>query len=76
MTAWPRPDFLVGEPSGASPNFVGESIRFRLPHGKMTGAVPTSPGPGSHRSYAPPTFAVYKENRDPALEAVLAEPKR
>jgi hypothetical protein len=30
----------------------------------------------SPQLYAPPTFAAYKENRDPALEAVLAEAKR
>ena len=58
-----------------------ESIRFSLPFSKMTGTVsdlywvrsrPMDYRPWiSPQLYAPPTFAMYKENRDPAVEAVL-----
>lgn len=73
---------FVGEPSGASPNFIGESVRFNLPYSKMTGTISdlhwVRSWPMDYRTwiaprlYAPPSFAFYKENRDPALEAILA----
>jgi tetratricopeptide (TPR) repeat protein len=73
---------FAGEPTGSSPNFVGESIQFELPYSKLKGTISDlywqSAWPMDHRTwiaprlYAPPTFAAYAENRDPALEAVLA----
>ena len=76
---------FAGEPSGSSPNFIGESIPFALPYSKMTGTVSdlywVRSWPMDYRPwiapqlYAPPTFALFKENRDPALEAILAYPK-
>ncbi|MEP7273485.1 MAG: tetratricopeptide repeat protein [Acidobacteriota bacterium] len=72
---------FVGEPTGSSPNFIGESIRVELPYSKMTGTVSDlywqTSWPMDHRPwippllYAPPTFASYRQNRDPALEAIL-----
>jgi tetratricopeptide (TPR) repeat protein len=73
---------FVGEPSGASPNFIGESVRISLPYSKMTGTISdlhwVRSWPMDYRTwvaphlYAPPTFAAYRANRDPALEAILA----
>jgi hypothetical protein len=73
---------FVGEPTGASPNFIGESIPITLPYSKMTGSISDlywqRSWPMDYRPwiapllYAPPTFAFYKANRDPALEAILA----
>lgn len=73
---------FVGEPTGASPNFVGESIPVELPHSKIRGTISDlywqSAWAMDYRTwiaphlYAPPTFAAYAENRDPALEAILA----
>lgn len=72
---------FVGEPTGSSPNFVGESIYVELPYSKLQLNVSDlfwqSSWPTDHRTwiapllYLPPTFAAYRENRDPALEAVL-----
>jgi hypothetical protein len=75
MAAWPRPGFFVGEPSGTSPNFIGESIHLSLPYWVRSWPMDYRPWI-SPQLYAPPTFAVYKENRDPAFEAVLGEAKR
>lgn len=73
---------FVGEPTGASPNFVGESIPLELPYSKITGTISDlywqSAWAMDYRTwiaprlYAPPTFAAYAANRDPALEAILA----
>ena len=73
---------FVGEPTGASPNFVGESVHFRLPYSRVMANVSDlfwqTSLPMDYRTwiaprlYAPPTFAAYRENRDPALEAALA----
>ena len=73
---------FVGEPTGASPNFVGENINIELPYSKVGTNVSDlywqSTWPMDHRTwiapllYLPPTFAAYQENRDPALEAILA----
>lgn len=72
----------VGEPSGSSPNFVGESIRFSLPYSKMTGTISDlywqRSWPMDERQWiapdlpAPPTFAMLKQNLDPAMEAIRA----
>jgi hypothetical protein len=73
---------FVGEPTGASPNFVGEDIPFQLPYSKLWANVSDlywqSSWPMDYRTwiaphiYTPPTFAAYRENRDPAMEAILA----
>ena len=73
---------FVGEPTGSSPNFIGESVRSTLPYGKMTLSVSDlywqRSWPMDHRNWiapelpAEPTFAVFKENRDPAMEAIAA----
>jgi len=73
---------FVGEPTGSSPNFVGEETPFALPYSKIIANVSDlyweSSWPQDHRKwiapqiYVPPTFAAYRSNRDPALEAIIA----
>lgn len=73
---------FVGEPTGSSPNFVGEETPFTLPYSKIVVNVSDlywqSSWPQDYRTwiapqvYAPPVFAAYRENRDPAMEAILA----
>lgn len=73
---------FVGEPTGSSPNFVGEETPFTLPYSKIVANVSDlyweSSWPQDHRKwiapqiYLPPTFAAYRTNRDPALEAALS----
>jgi Tetratricopeptide repeat len=73
---------FVGEPTGSSPNFVGEETPFTLPYTKIVANVSDlyweSSWPQDHRKwiapqiYLPPTFAAYRANRDPAMEAILA----
>ena len=75
---------FVGEPTGSSPNFVGESVKIMLPYSKMEGSISDlywqSSRPMDYRTwiapdlYAPPTFELYKQNRDPAMEAILTYP--
>lgn len=77
---------FVGEPTGSSPCFIGESIRFSLPYSKMEGTISDllwqRSWPMDYRTwiapqlYAPPTFALYRANRDPALEAILSYGKK
>jgi hypothetical protein len=72
---------FVGEPTGSSPNFVGEETPFTLPYSKITVNVSDlywqSSWPQDYRTwiapqiYAPPTFAAYHANRDPAMEAIM-----
>ncbi len=73
---------FVGEPTGSRPNFVGEETPFILPYSKVLVNVSDlywqSSWPFDYRTwiapqiYTPPTFAAYRANRDPAMEAVLA----
>lgn len=73
---------VVGEPSGSSLQFIGETNPFDLPYSGMPCNISNlywqGMTPLDRRSwiaphlYAPPTFAAYKENRDPAMEAILA----
>lgn len=73
---------VVGEPTGSSLQFIGETNPFDLPYSGMGCNISNlywqGMTPLDRRSwiapqlYAPPTFAAYKENRDPALEAILA----
>jgi tetratricopeptide (TPR) repeat protein len=75
---------FVGEPTGSSPNFVGEDDPFTLPYSKVTVNVSDlawqSGYPQDRRTwiaptlYIPPTFAAYRDKRDPALEAILSLP--
>lgn len=72
---------FVGEPTGSSPNFVGESVTVQLPWSKLVGSISDLYWQNSTAMdsrpwiapeiYAPPTFAALRANRDPALEAIL-----
>lgn len=72
---------FVGEPTGSSPNFIGEDNPFELPYSKLMANVSDlywqSSLPADHRPwiapllYTPPTFETYRTNRDLALEAIL-----
>ncbi|MEW6207852.1 MAG: hypothetical protein AB1631_05755 [Acidobacteriota bacterium] len=72
---------FAGEPTGSSPNFVGESIPVRLPYSKMAGSISDLYWQNSvamdyrvwiaPQIYAPPTFEIFKANRDPAMEAIM-----
>jgi len=73
---------FVGEPTGSSPNFVGESIAINLPYSKMSGTISDLYWQNSvamdyrvwiaPQLYAPPSFELYRANRDPAMEAIMA----
>lgn len=73
---------FVGEPTGSSPSFIGETRHFTLPYSGVVMNVSdlhwVGTWPDDHRIwipptlYAPPTFAAFRENRDPALEAILS----
>ncbi|WP_300553360.1 hypothetical protein [Maricaulis sp.] len=74
---------LVGEPSGSSPNFVGETNMIMLPNTGMFVSASSRMhlGQQSHMRDiwwapdlpAPPNWADYVAGRDPALEAIRAE---
>jgi hypothetical protein len=76
----------VGEPTGVSPNFVGESVTFELPFSGVTVTVSDlywqSSWPMDYRTWiapdipAPPTFDSFRRNVDPAMEAILAYRER
>jgi hypothetical protein len=63
-------------------SIVGETAEFELPYSKARANVSALLGvgtwPGDYRTwiaptlYTPPTFAAYRANRDPAMEAILA----
>ncbi|HNC44260.1 MAG TPA: hypothetical protein PLU80_08840, partial [Acidobacteriota bacterium] len=71
---------FVGEPTGSSPNFIGEEIPFELPYSKLMANVSDlywqSSWPFDYRTwiapvlYTPPSFELYRTHRDPALEAI------
>lgn len=71
---------FVGEPTGSSPNFVGEEDFITLPYSKLSMNVSDwfwqSSWPWDKRTwiaptiYAPPTFKNYSNNQDDALEAL------
>lgn len=73
---------FVGEPTGSRPVFVGETIPFTLPYSKIRANISDlywqTGWPMDRRSaiaptiYAPPTFAAFSGNRDPALAAILS----
>jgi tetratricopeptide (TPR) repeat protein len=72
---------FVGEPTGSSPNFVGEERPFTLPYSKLVINVSDlyweSAFPFDKRTwiapqiYLPPTFEDYRMNRDAAIEAII-----
>ncbi len=72
---------FVGEPTGSSPNFVGETVYLTPPYSKLKVSISDlywqTSWPSDHRRwlapsiYVPPTFTAYRENRDQALEAAL-----
>jgi hypothetical protein len=72
---------FIGEPTGSSPNFVGEEAPITLPYSKLTINVSDlyweSSWPTDARKwiaplvYVPPTFAAYRTNQDPVLDAIL-----
>jgi len=72
---------FVGEPTGSSPNFVGETVPFRLPYSGLRANVSDlywqTSWPFDRRTaiapdiYTPPTFAAFAAHRDPAMEAIL-----
>ncbi len=74
---------FVGEPTGSSPNFVGETVPLKLPYSKMLASISDlywqNAVAEDNRTwlapqiYTPPTFAAYVANRDPALEAILKQ---
>ena len=73
---------FVGEPTGSSPNFVGEVAAFELPYSKFMVNVsdlywqtswPMDLRPWiAPEIYTPPTFEDYQAGRDPAMEAIAA----
>ncbi len=73
---------FIGEPTGSSPNFVGEEDPFVLPYSKLQMNVSDlyweSAFPSDRRTwiapqiFIPPTFAAYSHNRDPVMDAILA----
>ena len=75
---------FVGEPTGSSPNFIGEENMVVLPYSKLVANVShlywQSSWPQDQRVwlapeiYTPPTWADFRAGRDAALEAVLSYP--
>jgi hypothetical protein len=73
---------MVGEPTGSSPNFIGETVMVTLPYSRMAASISDLYWENSvamdyrtwiaPRIYTPPTFAAYRAGRDPAMEAILA----
>lgn len=72
---------FAGEPTGSSPNFVGEEKPLILPYSKTIINVSNfywqSSWPFDKRTwiapllYTPPSFEYFKANRDPAMEAII-----
>ena len=72
----------AGEPTGGSPNFIGDEVFFTLPYSKLGANVSDIYWQESWATdyrtwiaptlFAPPTFAAFKAKRDPAMEAILA----
>jgi hypothetical protein len=78
------PALLVGEPTAAPANHYGETQRFVLPHSGITILYSTlywqSGDPRDARAAIEPSiktplhFSDYRNNHDPAVEAILARP--
>ncbi len=77
-----REPIFVGEPTGSSPNFVGETNFVRLPCSGVRVSLSNKRWQGTYAEdtrtwiapdlYAPPTAAAFLAGRDPALEAIRA----
>lgn len=73
---------FVGEPTGSSPNFVGEGVMTTLPYSGLSISTSDlywqSSWPTDHRPwiaphiYVPPSIETAWENRDPALETIMS----
>lgn len=73
---------VVGEPSGYTLDFTGETVPFTLPYSGFRCNISNLHWQGmtplDRRAWippdihTPPTFAAYRDNRDPAMAAVLA----
>jgi Tetratricopeptide repeat/Peptidase family S41 len=76
---------FVGEPTGSSPNFVGETVPFTLPYSgieaNLSDLVWQTSWPMDRRTavvpdlFAPPTFADHSAGRDAAMARILALPR-
>jgi len=76
---------FVGEPTGSSPNFIGEGSELVLPWSRARVSISflmwQNAQPQDSRTWiapripAPVTFASVREGRDPAMEAILARIK-
>ena len=73
---------FVGEPSGSRGNSYGDSRKIILPNSKITVRAsiyywqdwnPTDPRPAiAPHIVAEPSFAAYRANRDPAMDAIMS----
>jgi len=71
---------FVGEPTGSPPNFIGETIPVTLPYSRLVATVSDLYWQNTVAMdervwiapdlYAPPSFQMLLEGRDPATEAV------
>ncbi len=71
---------FVGEPTGSSPNFIGETVKITLPYSRIAVSISDlfhqTSWPNDHRIWIAPTiytlltFEAYATHRDPALEAI------
>ncbi len=76
------PAVFIGEPTGSSPNFIGEEMPFELPYSKLMANVSDqywqSSWPSDTRKwttpffYIEPSFKDFAAGRDPDLEAILS----
>lgn len=76
---------FVGEPTGSSPNFIGESIPFSLPYSKITGTISDlywqRSWPMDDRIWiapdlpAAPSIKAFLAGKDPAIEVIIANLK-
>lgn len=75
---------FVGEPTGSSPNFIGETVLLTLPFSRITVSISDlywqHSWPEDYRTwiapqiYAPPSFEAYRSNRDVAMDAIQGYP--
>ena len=73
---------FIGEPTGSSPNFIGEDNPFELPYSKLMANVSDlywqSSWPTDSRQwiapffYIEPSFKDFAAGKDPALDAILS----
>jgi hypothetical protein len=73
---------FVGEPTGSRPNFIGDQSDTPLPYSQIRVSIASKRyddgGPGDTRPWIAPDIATpvlsgnYFQNRDPAVDAVLA----